>query len=271
MSLLLLKKVSKKYGGDAVALEDVSFELTEGEFAALAGPSGSGKTTLLNLAAGLDHPTDGEVTFLGKTLKSLSPEALARIRRKSVGFVFQSYNLFPVLTALENVEYPLALNDVLPARRKRLAQEALEEVGLGKFARRFPSELSGGQQQRVAIARAIVTGPKIVFADEPTANLDSATAEKLLVLFRSLNETKGITFLFSSHDSMVLAVAKRILSVKDGRIVSDKVVSTGPMLVRPVSDVSELREPSMNLSGATESQDSTTSAVLATGLRRSLG
>ncbi len=237
MSLLTLKKVSKHYPGDAVGLMEVSFSLGQGEFAALAGPSGSGKTTILNLSAGLDHPSDGEIHFLGKNLKGLDGEALARLRRRSVGFIFQSYNLFPVLTALENVEYPLALLDMPQAKRRKLAAAALEEVGLGGFGKRFSNELSGGQQQRVAIARAIVTSPKIIFADEPTANLDSKTSEKLLELFRSLNESKGITFLFSSHDPKVLQVAKRVLEVKDGRIVADSLPA--PVVIRPDEPAAE--------------------------------
>jgi putative ABC transport system ATP-binding protein len=226
MAILSFKNVSKHYSTDAIALKEVTFSIQPGEFAALAGPSGSGKTTILNLAAGLDRPSEGSVLFSGKELTSLTADRLAVLRRRSFGFVFQSYNLFPVLTALENVEYPLALNHVSADERQRRAKAALEEVGLAEFCRRFPSQLSGGQQQRVAIARAIVAQPQIVFADEPTANLDSGTAEKLLLLFRKLNETKKITFLFSSHDPMVLGVAKRILQIRDGRIQTDVWVQT---------------------------------------------
>ncbi len=219
--ILSLKDVSKEYAGDATALHTVTLSIGAGEFTALAGPSGSGKTTLLNLAAGLDKPTGGSVAFLGKEITGLSPDALARMRRKHIGFVFQSYNLFPVLTALENVEYPLALLGVAAHERHERARATLTEVGLGNFANRFPSQLSGGQQQRVAIARAIVTNPKIVFADEPTANLDSATAERLLTLFRDLNSKKQITFLFSSHDPKVLQIARRTIEMADGRIHHD--------------------------------------------------
>lgn len=216
--LLSFDKVSKDYGNGAVGLKSVSLQLEKGEFAALAGPSGSGKTTLLNLAAGLDAPTSGIVRLLGKPLHRLSAEQAAVLRRSSLGFVFQAYNLFPVLTVLENVEYPLALNHVDYAARTKASLEALEAVGMREYGSRFPAQLSGGQQQRVAVARAIVTKPKLVFADEPTANLDSMTASRLLVLFRQLNQERGITFLFSSHDARVLQIAKRVIEVHDGTI-----------------------------------------------------
>ena len=221
MDILVFRKISKQYADDAPALKDVSLTIKEGEFTALAGPSGSGKTTLLNLAAGLDVPSSGSVSFLGHDLAALTADQLARMRRKHIGFVFQSYNLFPVMNAMENVEYPLALNHLAADERHRMALAALEEVGLKDFAKRFPNQLSGGQQQRVAIARAIVNGPKIVFADEPTANLDSVTAEKLLQLFRELNEKRGISFLFSSHDPMVLKIANRVVKMVDGQIKDD--------------------------------------------------
>ncbi len=219
--VLVFNEVSKEYGTTATALKEVSFTVKQGEFTALAGPSGSGKSTILNLAAGLNLPSKGKVLLLEKDLTQMDGNRLTLLRRKSVGFVFQSYNLFPVLTALENVEYQLALKGFSPKKRKQLAEMALEEVGMKGLGKRFPAQLSGGQQQRVAIARAIVSEPKIVFADEPTANLDSTTAERLLLLFRTLNETKKITFLFSSHDPMVLRIADRILEISDGRIKSD--------------------------------------------------
>lgn len=218
MHLLDFKRVEKKYPDGTVSLRTVDLAIDQGEFTALAGPSGSGKTTLLNLAAGLDKPSAGSVSFLNRDLARLTPGQLSSLRRRYVGFVFQAYNLFPVLTALENVEYPLALNGIGAKERILLSKQALEEVGLKGFEKRMPSQLSGGQQQRVAIARAIVTKPKIVFADEPTANLDSVTSEKLLLLFRTLNESKKITFLFSSHDPLVLGVAKRVISLKDGQV-----------------------------------------------------
>ena len=218
MSAITFKNVTKKYGDFDTALSKINFSVKEGEFVALAGPSGSGKTTILNIAAGLDNPSAGLVSLLDKDLKKLSKKQLLALRRQHVGYVFQAYNLFPVLTALENVEYPLALSNVPQEKRRILATQALKEVGLSSMAHRFPSQLSGGQQQRVAVARAIAKHPKIVFADEPTANLDSQTAHKLLELFSKLNKQKNITFVFSSHDPAVLKMAKRIIKVSDGTI-----------------------------------------------------
>lgn len=226
MSVLTFNGVHKDYSSDAPALSGVSLSIEAGEFTALAGPSGSGKTTALNLAAGLDMPSRGSVILLGQNLQTLDRDGLTRLRRDSVGFVFQAYNLFPVLTALENVEYPLALKKVPLKERRLRATLALAEVGLEKFGKRFPSQLSGGQQQRVAIARAMVTDPQIVFADEPTANLDSRSAEKLLHLFSRLNETRETTFLFSSHDPRVLGIAKRIIELQDGKITHDTAHAT---------------------------------------------
>ena len=194
--ILRFDEVTKQYSEFETAVKGVSFGISKGEFTALAGPSGSGKSTLLNLAAGLDFPTSGKVELLGRNLSLLNKEDLNKLRCDHVGFVFQSYNLFPVLTALENVEYPLALKGIKAEERKHLAQKALEETGCEKLANRLPSELSGGQQQRVAVARAIVSSPDIVFADEPTANLDSKTAKKLLGVFKELITVRGITFLF---------------------------------------------------------------------------
>ena len=203
---------------ETAAVRNISFKVEPGEFAALAGPSGSGKTTILNLASGLDHPTSGRVTLLGHDLKQLTETERTDLRRKSVGFVFQSYNLLSVLTAVENIEYPLALQQIPARKRRREAIEMLDCVGLGQLGNRRPHQLSGGQQQRVAVARALAIRPEIIFADEPTANLDSQSAERLLELFQSLSESRGITFLFSSHDSRVLKLAKRILYVSDGTI-----------------------------------------------------
>ncbi len=226
MSVLTFNGVTKEYASDAPALQSVSFSIESGEFTALAGPSGSGKSTALNLAAGLDHPSRGSVVLLGQNLSTLDRDGLTRLRRDSVGFVFQAYNLFPVLTAMENVEYPMALKKIPSKERRVRAHAALAEVGLDKYAKRFPSQLSGGQQQRVAIARAMVTDPQIVFADEPTANLDSKSAEKLLLLFSRLNETRETTFLFSSHDPRVLQIARRIITLTDGRISYDSAHKT---------------------------------------------
>jgi putative ABC transport system ATP-binding protein len=216
--MLEFQCVSKDYSQAATALSDVSFSLSPGEFAALAGPSGSGKTTILNLAAGLDVPSKGKVIFLGQDLSELAPVEMSRLRREEVGFVFQAFNLFPILTAIENVEYPLALKKVRPKERRERARSALQDVGLEDFADRRPDQLSGGQQQRVAIARAMVNRPKLVLADEPTASLDSKSADELLALFEKLNRESETTFLFSSHDPRVLSRAKRIIRVFDGQI-----------------------------------------------------
>ena len=216
--IIRFESVAKSFTNQENALSEINFEIGAGEFTALSGPSGSGKTTILNLATGLDSPTSGTVTLLGHDLQTLNARDLSALRRRNVGFVFQSYNLFPILTALENVEFPLALQGIPKSQRTVRAQQALDQTGCGELRKRLPSELSGGQQQRIAIARAIVSEPKIVFADEPTANLDSTTAKKLIELFQRLNESRKITFLFSSHDPLVLNTAKRILKVKDGRI-----------------------------------------------------
>jgi len=233
--ILRFEEVHKKYTELEWAASGVSFEVSTGEFTALAGPSGSGKTTLLNLAAGLDTPTKGKIHLCGNDLTNLNLVELSQLRRDKIGFVFQSYNLFPILTALENVEYPLALKGINPKDRKKLAQKALLETGCGELGKRLPSQLSGGQQQRVAIARAIVTSPVIVFADEPTANLDSGTSKRLLQLFRTLNDLTGITFLFSSHDPLVLENEKRVFQVSDGLIKADSYAKKPVLALPPLS------------------------------------
>ena len=203
------------------ALRGVNFEVQEGEFLALVGPSGSGKTTLLNLVGALDVPTAGELTVLGQHVASLSKRARARLRLMSLGFVFQAYNLVPVLTALENVEFVLELQGVTAGRRDR-ARQVLADLGLGDLADRRISELSGGQQQRVAVARAVAARPKLVLADEPTANLDGANAETLMHLMRDLRDRYGMTFIFSTHDPRVVAHAVRVVTLVDGRVASDE-------------------------------------------------
>ena len=203
------------------ALRGVDLDVREGEFLALVGPSGSGKTTLLNLVGALDVPTAGELTVVGQRVASLSTHARARLRLMSLGFVFQAYNLVPVLTALENVEFVLELQGVTAERRAR-AMEVLTELGLGDLADRRISELSGGQQQRVAVARAVAARPKLVLADEPTANLDGANAETLMHLMRDLRDRHGMTFIFSTHDPRVVAHALRVVTLVDGRVASDE-------------------------------------------------
>jgi len=203
------------------ALRGVDLEVGEGEFLALVGPSGSGKTTLLNLVGALDVPTAGELTVLGQRVGSLSKHARAELRLMSLGFVFQAYNLIPVLTALENVEFVLELQGVTAGRRER-AREVLRDLGLGDLADRRISELSGGQQQRVAVARAVAARPKLVLADEPTANLDGTNAETLMHLMRDLRDRYGMTFIFSTHDPRVVGHAVRVVTLVDGKVASDE-------------------------------------------------
>ena len=209
-------------GSKVAALKGIDLVITRGEFTALAGPSGSGKSTLLNMIGTLDRPTKGTVSYDGHVVSALGPDPLSDFRLRSLGFVFQAYNLIPVLTAVENVEYPLVLQGMDAQERRKLAQEALEWVGLESYAERRPDLLSGGQQQRVAVARAIVTRPSLVLADEPTANLDSKTGAQLLDHMQGLNPDHGITFLFSSHDGAVLERARRVVRLQDGELKSDE-------------------------------------------------
>ncbi len=214
-----LHKVYETKGESVAALQGINMEIEPGEFLAIAGPSGSGKSTLLNLIGGLDRPTSGKIVFGEKDLSSLTNSQLCELRLFSIGFIFQSYNLLPILTAAENVEYVMLLQEMDPVLRRQKALEILTEVGLSQMAHRKPLELSGGQQQRIAVARAIVSHPLVVLADEPTANLDSHTATSLLDLMAHLNETKKITFVFSSHDPLVLSRAKRVIHLHDGQVV----------------------------------------------------
>lgn len=222
--IVQIQGLTKNYGeGEIVtrALRGVDLILKAGEFTAMAGPSGSGKSTLLNIIGGLDRPTSGMVAVEGKELGKLSATALSRMRRDRIGFIFQAYNLIPVLTVMENAEYVLMLQGVVAQERMEKVRSILKEVGLEGMDHRFPRELSGGQQQRVAIARAIASEPALILADEPTANVDSKTASGLLDLMRGLNEEKGITFLFSTHDHAVMKQARRLLILKDGKIDHD--------------------------------------------------
>ncbi|MFH1068067.1 MAG: ABC transporter ATP-binding protein, partial [Candidatus Glassbacteria bacterium] len=193
------------------ALRGVNLKLERGEFACVVGPSGCGKTTLLNLIGGLDRPTSGSILLDGLRVDQSSEKELSRVRLHNIGFVFQAYNLFPVLSAVENVEYVLMLKGVPSAERRRKALELLESVGLAEVAGKRPTQLSGGQQQRIAVARAISTEPRLVLADEPTANLDSASAGVLLDLMERLNRDLGVTFLFSTHDQRVVERARRVI------------------------------------------------------------
>lgn len=218
------RSVSRTYQDDTVpvrALVDVDFEVARGEFVSLAGPSGSGKSTLLNVIGGLDRPDEGTVEVDGVQLNELSESALSDMRLKKMGFVFQAYNLIPVLSARENVEFIMQLQGVPAAERRQRSAAMLEELGLEGMADRRPGEMSGGQQQRVAVARAIVTHPVLLLADEPSANLDSKTTEELLKLLQRLNEEHGVTIVTATHDPLVMSYAKRQVRLRDGEIIED--------------------------------------------------
>jgi putative ABC transport system ATP-binding protein len=218
--------VTKEYRENGVpvqAVRGIDLTIQTGEFSAIVGPSGSGKTTFLNLISGLDTPTSGKVWLGDKLLSEMSGRELSDFRRDNIGFIFQAYNLIPVLSAEENIEYIMLLQGVPADERRRRVRAILKELDLEGFENRRPPQLSGGQQQRVAVARAIVSEPTIVLADEPTANLDSKTAVELIKLMRHLNEQKGITFLFSTHDERVMKRARRLIVLRDGRIDSDEV------------------------------------------------
>ena len=220
------KNVSKHFGeGEAKvhALREVDLDINIGDFAAIVGPSGSGKTTLLNILCGLDEVSSGEIHVSGRSLQDMSGSELAKFRREHIGLVFQAYNLIPVLTVMENIEYVMLLQNVPVAERKERVEKILTEVGLEGKGNRFPVELSGGQQQRVAIARAMVSHPDIILADEPTANLDSETGVLLLDMMRKFNEEFQMTFVFSTHDPQIMERAKRMVTLTDGHIVSDEI------------------------------------------------
>jgi len=220
-----LKDVRKTYRTGSIevpALRGVSLRIAPGEFVATAGPSGSGKTTLLNIIGGLDRADAGEVWVAGQNLQLLSSGELARVRLRRIGFVFQTYNLLPVLSALENTEFTLLLQGVPAHTRREKVKKLFAEIGLAGLEDRRPAELSGGQQQRVAVARAMITEPALILADEPTANLDSATAISLLDVMERLNRATGTTFIFSTHDPQVMERARRLIRLRDGQIASDE-------------------------------------------------
>jgi len=225
MSIVACHDVTKTYRQGKVevtALKEIQLEIEAGGFVALAGPSGSGKTTLLNLIGGLDRADAGRIVVSGNDYSELKDSQMAELRLHHIGFIFQSYNLIPVLSAVENVEYVMLLQGVTAAERRQRARRILDDVGLADKYHRRPAELSGGQQQRVAVARAIVSNPSIVLADEPTANLDSKTGEGLLALMRDMNSRRNVTFIFSTHDKMVMAYARRVVTIKDGCIADDR-------------------------------------------------
>ena len=220
------KNVSKHFGeGEAQvhARRKVDLDINIGDFATIVGPSGSGKTTLLNILCGLDEVSSGDIQVSGRSLQDMSGSELAKFRREHIGLVFQAYNLVPVLTVMENIEYVMLMQNVPVAERKERVEKFLAEVGLEGKGNRFPVELSGGQQQRVAIARAMVSHPDIILADEPTANLDSETGVLLLDMMRKFNEEFQMTFVFSTHDPQIMERAKRMVTLTDGHIVSDEI------------------------------------------------
>ena len=225
MSVITATQITRVYDDKGVpvqALRGVDLEIDEGEFTAVVGPSGSGKSTLLNIIGGLDRPTEGEVTVEGQSLTRMKRDELVELRLHRIGFVFQAFNLIPVLTARENVEFIMLLQKKPKAERKKRAEELLRAVGLADYLDRRPIQLSGGQQQRVAVARALASLPAFVLADEPTANLDTASADNLLDIMERMNREQGVTFLFSTHDSRVVKRARRVITLRDGQIVEDQ-------------------------------------------------
>jgi len=226
--IVSLTNVIKNYGKEKIitkALRGIDLKILEGDFSVIMGPSGCGKSTMLNIIGGLDKATSGEVKFDGKDFNSLSNKELSIIRRNQIGFVFQNYNLLPVLTAYENAEYVLMLQEMPISQRKEKVMHFFKEMGLDGLENRFPRELSGGQQQRVAIARAVVSDPLLVLADEITANVDSETAQSLLLLIEKLNKINKTTFLISTHDPEVIKFAKKVIVLKDGRIDKEELSS----------------------------------------------
>ncbi|MDE0637264.1 MAG: ABC transporter ATP-binding protein [Candidatus Poribacteria bacterium] len=223
--VIVTESVMKVYDADGIpvnALNGVDLTIQSGEFTAIVGPSGSGKTTFLNIISGLDAPTEGKVWLSGKVLSEMGGNELSDFRRDNIGFIFQAYNLIPVLTVEENVEYIMLLAGVPKTERHDRVVAMLETVGLKDVEDRLPTQLSGGQQQRVAIARAMVSEPAIILADEPTANLDSKTGADLLEMMRRLNDETGMTFIFSTHDPMVMESAKRLITLRDGKVDTDE-------------------------------------------------
>ncbi len=226
MKVIEIKDVHKIYHADGIsvhAVNGVSLTFQEGEFAAIVGPSGSGKTTLLNLLGGLDMPTSGQILVNGTNLSVLKSSGLTDFRMKNIGFVFQSYNLIPVLTASENIDFIMSLQKWPRVKREERTRELLAAIGLSDRAASRPAKMSGGQQQRVAVARALATKPRFVLADEPTANLDSRSASSLLEIMETLNLEEKTTFIFSTHDPRVVKMARRVITLEDGRVVSDEV------------------------------------------------
>ncbi|MDB4414765.1 MAG: ABC transporter ATP-binding protein [Saprospiraceae bacterium] len=227
-SIISIKNVTKRFPvgeGEFTALKNINLEFQSGEFAGLVGPSGSGKTTLLNIIGSLDSPTEGEAIVLGKSISKLSHKESALLRNKHIGFIFQVYNLLPVYTVYENVEFALLLQNIPKVQRQKMVMEALDWVGLASMADKKPDKLSGGEGQRVAIARAIVKKPVIVIADEPSANLDAENTYAILKTMRELNKNLGTTFLFSTHDEKVMGHLDRIIHLRDGAVEEDEIIN----------------------------------------------
>ena len=225
MKVIDVKNVHKIYKESEVhvhAVNGIDLEFEQGEFAAIVGPSGSGKTTFLNIIGGLDNATEGEIMVNSINIGSLKSTKLIDFRMNNIGFVFQAYNLIPVLTAKENVEFIMHLQGKSKAEREKRSKELLESVGLGDRMNARPNKLSGGQQQRVAVARALASKPKFILADEPTANLDSKSTETLLEIMEKLNKEENITFIFSTHDARVVKKARRVITIEDGKVISDE-------------------------------------------------
>ncbi|MBN1447026.1 MAG: ABC transporter ATP-binding protein [Bacteroidetes bacterium] len=228
MEVIRLKHIEKTYSDNGVpvhALRGVDLSISQGEFVVIAGPSGSGKTTLLNIMGALDKPTQGRVFLEKEDISEKSKDQIAAYRLEKLGFVFQAYNLIPVLTAMENIEFSMMLLGIEENQRRERAREIMAELGIEELAAKRPNEMSGGQQQRVAVARAIVNNPSIILADEPTANLDSETGANLLDLMEKMNREHNLTFIFSSHDHQVIDRARRLIILKDGEIEKDEIVT----------------------------------------------
>jgi len=225
MSIIKIENLTKVYNAKQVpvhAVNGISLEFEQGEFAAIVGPSGSGKTTLLNMLGGLDDPTSGSISIDSQSINKLSANERIKFRLLNIGFIFQAYNLIPVLTAKENIEFIMELQKVPKAQREHRSKELLEAVGIPEKANIRPRQLSGGQQQRVAVARALASKPKFILADEPTANLDSKSTEVLLDIMEKLNHEENITFIFSTHDALVVKKARRVITIEDGQVKSDE-------------------------------------------------
>jgi putative ABC transport system ATP-binding protein len=227
MAIIEINNLTKKFPvgkGEFTALRNITLQFDKGEFAGFVGPSGSGKTTLLNIVGSLDSPSEGSATVLGKSISELTHKQSAKLRNLHIGFIFQTFNLLPVYTVFENVEFALLLQNLTASQRKKAVMEALEWVGLTDKVKSKPAQLSGGESQRVAIARSMVKKPEIVLADEPTANLDSVNSHHILKTMKTLNEELKTTFIFATHDEKVMKYMKRIISLADGKVMSDRII-----------------------------------------------